>query len=333
MFSLRHQNDTICLWGELNMHRPYFEGSFRHNSVMMFGETFHCAALVALDRRFGVNVVLGKANRILGDKLYEFISSVATACDQVSSSQSISVLTTGPPKIRFDRCTSIIAYCIAADPSISERIRDLFISGALRLVKHWLPRDVMLDCFGVDFFKMECPVISLFLRKTPIKNNPEFDTTSLHVQGVIDLASSLGVKTLLLCGDRSAYVPSELQHRHLVIIDLLQYYQSPGFLQLFGEVPFSIPCLLQYWLQDIVFVTLGPHSGGTDHCIFVKSKCIVWTSTDHRAQPRMPRLAAASTDWWKLVPVVETAAISCGFMPEGLRDLTNALRHWLPLQD
>ena len=172
MFSLRHQNDTICLWVELNMHRPYFEGSFRHNSVMMFGETFHCAALVALDRRFGVNVVLGKANRILGDKLYEFISSVATACDQVSSSQSISVLTTGPPKIRLDRCTSIIAYCIAADPSISERIRDLFISGALRLVKHRLPRDVMWDCFGVDFFKMECQVISLFLRKTPIKNNP-----------------------------------------------------------------------------------------------------------------------------------------------------------------
>ena len=65
---LEAPNDTICLWVELDMHRPYFEGSFRHNSVMMFGETFHCATLVALDRRFGVNVVLGKANRILGDK-------------------------------------------------------------------------------------------------------------------------------------------------------------------------------------------------------------------------------------------------------------------------
>ena len=42
----------------------------------------------------------------------------------------------------------------------------------------------------------------------------------------------------------------------------------------------------------------------------------------------MPRLAAACADWWKLVPVGETAAISSGFMPEGLRDLTNALRHW-----
>ena len=65
---LEAPNDTICLWVELNMHRPDFERSFRPNSVMMFGETFHCAALVALDRRFGVNVVLGKANRILGDK-------------------------------------------------------------------------------------------------------------------------------------------------------------------------------------------------------------------------------------------------------------------------
>ena len=131
------------------------------------------------------------------------------------------MLTTGPPKIRIDRCTSIIAYRIKADPSISERIRDLFISGALRLVKHRLPRDVMWDCFGVDFFKMECSVISLFLYKTPSKNNLEFDITSLHVQAVIDHASSLGVKTLLLFGDRSAYVPSELQHRPLVIIVLL----------------------------------------------------------------------------------------------------------------
>ena len=246
MFSLRHQNDTICLWVELNMHRPYFEGSFRHNSVMMFGETFHCAALVALDRRFGVNVVLGKANRILGDKLYEFISSVATACDQVSSSQSICVPTTGPPKIRLDRCTSIIAYCFAANSGISDRIRDLFVSSALRLTKHRLPRDVICNCFSVDLFKVERPVISLFLRKTISNNNPEFDTTSVYVQAVIDLAVSLGVKTLLLFGDRAAYIPSKLQPMHLAIIDLLEYHKSPGFIQLFGDVPFSAQCLLQY---------------------------------------------------------------------------------------
>ena len=322
-------DNSTFLWTELNMHRWDFEGPFKPDSVMMFGETFHCAALVACNPRFAVNVVIGEANCAMGHQQYNFRLSAASDPNQVSFTTSTCVQTQGPPKIRLDSCTSIIANKLSTDLAWSTRLQQLFISGALQCVEHFGRELIMKDCFGVDTYEvLERPAISVFLRKTPTRNNPEIDVTPKHAQRVFDAARDLGIKTLLLFGDRVSFI-DDLDSDGLKNIDLTQIFRTPGFLKHFELQLISAQCLLQYWLQDIVSATLGPHSGGTDHCCFVKSKCIVWTSTDHPAHPRIPRSAAACGGWLKLVPVGEMKSIPSGLTSEAVACLKAALRAWL----
>ena len=301
---------------DLNMHNPEARG-WKPENVMMFGETFQCAAALVLSSHVGVNVLVGDKNIKYAESQVRFLRSTAKCPYSVTSSVASQMGST-PVKFKLDRITPLIAE-VLADPGtpVLTMLRDAFTKEA-REVCPLEGEQLLKSALGLDVTIWTGKTIAIFNRITGTANNNHFDLSAPQITSLGSVVQAAGATRMLVFGDHLDDLQKEaVDSLELEIADLTSFWKWDCFQQCFGcDVNFSAQCYIQLALQSYVCLNLGPHSGGTDYLGFMGSNVIFWTSTNHPAHPRMPRLTA-KCDWWSCIPVGSTEEIKASRNEKG----------------
>ena len=317
---------------DLNMHNPEAPGPFKPQNIYMFGETMQAAAVLALTHHMAVNVLSGTTNKYFAESQVGFLRSVAKCPMAVTSTES-SVMGSTAVKIKLDRMTTFISEAFKKDPQETLRVlRQAFTRVAIQLCP--LKGAALLTAaLGVDVTEWkDTKTVAIFNRITPTSNNAHFDTSAKQIAFLGNLLKESSVARLVIFGDSlTESHQTAVQALELQVVDLTRFWHFDSFTECFGEgMHISAQCYVQLLLQDYVSLCLGPHSGGSDCCGFMGSPVIFWTSSDHPAHPRMPRLTEYCA-WWWCVPVGSTDEIKAareetGFPETGKDMLTKAIQ-------
>ena len=218
----------------------------------------------------------------------------------------------------------------------------------LRLLREVFTREAVQTCSlkGTELLKAALDLdvtqwegtrtVGIWNRVTKTENNALFDMSVPQFTFLGNLLEDCGVHRIVIFGDTLADAPKAAVGKLAVeVVDLTEFWKREDFKRCFGDgvVDFSAQCYIQLELQNFVDLNLGPHSGGTDYLGFMGSPVIFWTSTDHPAHPRMPRLTEYCSRWW-CVPVgswenIKAAREEGGFPETGERLLTTAIQYAL----
>ena len=319
---------------DLNMHNPDAAG-WKPQNVYMFGETMQAGAVLALTHQMGVNVLTGTSNKIFAEGQYNFLRSVARSPMSVTTTESS---TMGPThvKVKLDRMTSFISEAFKTDPEGTLRLLRRVFTAQARLRCGLEGDELLAAALGLDVKAWKgTKTAAIFNRLTPTSNNDHFDLTVSQIAFLGNVLKESGVDRVIIFGDDLTEPQQKAIHElEMEVVDQTRFWKCDAFAQCFGDgVDISAQCFIQLVLQDYISLCLGPHSGGTDYCGFMGSPVIFWTSSDHPAHPRMPRLTEYCSWWWCL-PVGSTMEIKAakeesGFPETGKENLRKAIKHAL----
>ena len=330
---------TCSIFVDLNMHNPEAPGPFKPQNVYMFGETMQAAAVLALTNHVGVNVLSGTENKYFAEGQFGVLRRVARSPMAVTSTES-SVMGSTAVKVKLDRITTFISEAFKNNPQETVRVlRQAFTRDAIEwasATEQGQGAELLKAAVGVDVTDWkDTMTVAIFNRLTLTSNNVHFDMSAAQIALLGNLLKESSVARLLIFGDKlTKSQQTALLHSSLQVVDLTQFWQRDSFTKCFGEGRhISAQCYVQLVLQDYVSLCLGPHSGGTDYCGLMGLPVIFWTSSDHPAHPRMPRLTEYCA-WWWCVPVGSTDAIKAardeaGFPNTGKDMLTKAIQYAL----
>ena len=301
---------------ELNMHNPEGPARYKPKNVMMFGETFHCAAVLALSPHVGVKVLQGDEKPKVAESQVRFLKSTAKCPDYVTTSVASVMGETGV-KVRLDRITPFIAEALAEQDTFTTILQNAFTKQA-RGVCELAGEQLLTSALGLEVASWTGKAIAIFNRITTTNNNSHFDLSAAQISWLGKAVIAAGATRMLVFGDQLDDLQKEaVDSLALEFVDLTSYWKWEIFQECFGcNVDLSAQCYIQLTLQPYICLNLGPLSGGTDYLGFMGSNVINWTSTDHPAHPRMPRLIA-QCHWWLCIPVGSTDEIKESRMENG----------------
>ena len=339
---------------EVNMHRPDFQ-FFKPDSVMMFGETFQAAAWLVLVPGGCVNVVFGSRCCDFAEQQFSFLRNLT---DQSRVTKSDAILTGEVPiKLRLDWLSGTIAAVYSTDPrGVAERVRvaclqpaknHIVAAGLHETLDHYIREltgtqaGFACSLDGSDLARWA----TIWNRQTSSNNNPEMDLTHPQLNFILTVLRSSHVSTVLLAGSRFTGVMECVLEKHadsFRYVDITNFEQHESFKECFPDddtgLRISGQLYVQQMLADAVCLTVGPHSGATDHLGLNGFPVVFYTASDHPAHPRMPRLCNHCS-WWECVAtgsmkslkqarqlaLEDPLATNTGMGPQGEERLSHAI--------